>query len=113
MVYHSVSDSIVFVDPRDDTFFATTVWSWANPVWTRVDGLTPFPSTRRHQSLAFDSEGDQLLLFGGHHIDAVLGDTWAFKDGAWTDMPTADAPSARRFHDMVCDKARKEVLAVR
>lgn len=63
--------------------------------------------------LAYDSESDRLILFGGAEQPGVLySDTWAYdyNSNTWTNMQPENAPSERAFHSMVYDIESDRVI---
>ena len=79
--------------------------------WTQTD--VSGPSARANHAVAYDSERDRLILFGGTddggNGSGAKQDTWAWKDGAWTPLAT-DGPPPRSGHTMVYDAARDRVV---
>src|SRR2546428_13596664 len=59
--------------------------------------------------MAYDAADGYVLLFGGVH-SSVLGDTWEFHSGAWTQLSTSSSPPARWLASMVYDAADGYVL---
>ena len=63
--------------------------------------------------MAYDSESDRLILFGGFAIEGVAGDTWAYDLAAntWTNMaPRGPNPSARDGQAMAYDSNSDRIL---
>lgn len=67
----------------------------------------PHPTYRSLASLAFDAAGGGCLLFGGSQ---GAGETWRYAGGAWSQLSSATAPSARRGHASSHDRARGKTL---
>ena len=81
--------------------------SWTNMLPT----LSPSP--RYNTAMAYDSESDRLILFGGFAIEGVAGDTWAYDLAAntWTNMaPRGPNPSARSGQAMAYDSGSDRIL---
>src|SRR5436853_944624 len=75
--------------------------AWANPALR--------PAGRYQSAMAYDSQFDRVVLFGGYGAGGNLGsyndDTWLFDPGTnlWANMSPANHPSARYGHAMVYD----------
>jgi hypothetical protein len=74
-------------------------WTFSAGTWTQY-ALTPSPGIRDHASMAFDSQDNYMLLFGGYGCstgstctDANLQDTWKYSGTAWADLGIASAAS--------------------
>ncbi|HEX9907766.1 MAG TPA: kelch repeat-containing protein [Thermoplasmata archaeon] len=74
--------------------------------WTR---LTVWPSGRFGHSMAYDSESDRMILFGG---DTGGKETWAydFDSNEWTNMNPGTSPSNRHSHAMAYDSQSDRVI---
>ncbi len=61
--------------------------------WTQLSPATS-PPARDYSSIAFDPATGQLILFGGDSHSGLLGDTWAWTGGTWTQLtpPPAHRP---------------------
>lgn len=57
------------------------------------------PPPRQSGGLAYDSEDEEIVLFGGEHFNGetyvLYNDTWVFADGAWTNVSPEVSPSPR------------------
>jgi Galactose oxidase, central domain len=91
-----------------DGHYLGDTWAYdsAANTWTNlVSVVSPVdkPSARQYSAMAYDSEAQRTILFGGYSL-AALGDTWAYDSVAntWTNLnPAGDVPSAREYHSMV------------
>jgi hypothetical protein len=75
--------------------------TWTNLV--SVASAADKPPARQFYAMAYDSEAQRTVLFGGCGV-ATLGDTWAYDSAAntWTNLsPAGDVPSARTYPAMV------------
>jgi hypothetical protein len=83
-----------------------------NPPWVRVATIGPPP--RAYAAMAYDSDRQVTVLFGGEPYDpigsAVLGDTWEFDGTNWTQRLSATSPAARRRANMVYDSLRHRTV---
>ena len=101
---------VLFGGSQLNTIYQAEMWAWDGSSWTKLQ-LTPRPSPRRGPGFSADGQGG-LLLFGGATFKAnagpgemgvPVGDTWRFKDGAWTDLQPSIAPPARADTIMALD----------
>jgi len=78
----------------------------------RILDIGDAPGPRYGQAIAYDSQSDRVVLFGGIGSvpedsggDRVLGDTWIFDPavGAWEQAEVSVGPGPRVFSDMVYD----------
>ena len=68
---------------------ARQLWYWrtdpacggSGRCWTTTSSSTAAPSARSNGALAYDSDRDALIFFGGGTNSAPLGDTWEYR--AW------------------------------
>lgn len=99
---------------------------WALPLdgpraWTRLVTHGPPPEARWDFSLMHDPGRDRVLLFGGTRYRTRsqdnfddFDDVWSFSldAHAWTRLPTAGTPGARREHSTVYDPLRDRMLVI-
>jgi hypothetical protein len=81
-----------------------------------IDGDLIFsgpPSARREFAMAFDSERDVLVVFGGRDGSAHNNETWEFDGTNWSNRSASllSAPSVRADAEMVFD-SRRNVLVL-
>jgi N-acetylneuraminic acid mutarotase len=99
--------------------FLNDLWVWENDNWTRIDESSASrPSPRQYSSLAFDSDRDVLVLFGGQVFGGEKGDelvpnfeTWEFSltTNQWTQVATGAEVPVGKPHT-VYDAATKKVV---
>jgi galactose oxidase-like protein len=79
--------------------------------WVDVNGGPP-PSARLWNGLAYDAADGYFVLFGGHENTSILGDTWVFRNGAWTNLTATVSPSPgpRYYPAMAWDPAERAVV---
>ncbi len=70
------------------------------------------PPARTDFGLVWDSTRHRVILFGGTHGGAERGDTWAFADGAWTEVTPGTSPAPRHGHAMAYDPRRDRVVLI-
>jgi len=114
MAYDAESDRIVLFGgsrvggPSDETWvydFNTNTWTEMTPVAS--------PPPRYSHNLAYDSESDRVILFGGFKAFSTPSDeTWAydFDSNVWTRMDPPLAPSPRVVHGMAYDSQSDRVV---
>ncbi len=72
------------------------------------------PSARRGPTMAYDSNSDRVILFGGYveSTGTYQNDTWAynFNTNTWTDMNPATRPAGRDGHAMTYDAESDRVI---
>ena len=115
MAYDSHSDRVIlfggcFVTrcPSDETWaydFNTNTWTKMSPVVR--------PNGRYEHAMAYDSQSDRTILFGGGLAGGSPNDeTWAYDFSAdrWTNTNPSRAPSARRDHALAYDSQSDRVV---
>ena len=71
------------------------------------------PSARGYHAMAYDSQSDRIVLFGGGDGAATFGDTWAYDFGANTWMnknPKGQKPSPRVNPAMAYDSGSDRIV---
>jgi hypothetical protein len=103
IVYDSESDVVILFGGYDGTDYLGDTWAYDynTNTWTNM-GPIGAPSARYLHAMAYDSESDHVILFGG---SGGSGDTWSYdyNTNTWTNMVPGVAPSARIAHAMVYD----------
>jgi hypothetical protein len=67
------------------------------------------PSARAEHSMVYDSDRNQILLFGG--IDGTeRSDLWVFAHGKWTQPQPKSPPPPRKAHAAAYDPERKVMV---
>jgi hypothetical protein len=112
MAYDSARKRLVlFGGIGDSSNFADT-WEWDGDTWVERMPATR-PSARFGHAMVYDSARGKVVLFGGFNNDsnAFLGDTWEWDGRKWfKKTPVVTGPSARLWHAMVYDSARRRVV---
>jgi N-acetylneuraminic acid mutarotase len=92
-------------------------WEFDGTSWSEVlPASAPIRPPHRYVSaLAYDSSGEQMILFGGYHLAfdgsrVYLGDTWAWKNGSWAELTPLQSPPRRYAHAMAWDVSRQELV---
>jgi hypothetical protein len=68
------------------------------------------PAGRAWPSLAYEPCKHEVVLFGGDNGSTVYGDTWIYRDGAWTQEHPAVSPAPRTGAALVYDAATRQLL---
>ncbi|MFW9985995.1 MAG: kelch repeat-containing protein [Candidatus Odinarchaeota archaeon] len=87
MTYHAAWDKIILfggdtgMSPNTLAYSDTWAYDYNTNTWTQL-AVQHHPSARIYTDLAYDSESDCILLFGGWHqsTDIIFGDTWIFSE---------------------------------
>lgn len=102
---------VLFGMPSDTATFLDDMWAWDGAAWSRIRTTTP--SARAEASVAYDSDRQRLVLFGGYrneHGDRIrLGDTWEWDGSRW-EQKSVEGPRARNGGAMTYDPDRKRVV---
>ncbi len=86
-------------------------WVFGNNHWTNLTpNLTLSPPPRYKGGLVYDSEDNEMLLFGGHSGAGYRNDTWSFDGAAWHSVPSTLSPGPREDVAMADDPMDHYVL---
>ena len=116
LAYDAESDRVILFGGAFGADFTT--WgmadTWAYDYNTNTwEEMAKGPAKHLGDRLAYDSESDRVILFGGY--DAIKGyfnDTWSydFNSDTWTEMKPSTSPPGRFHHGMAYDAAADRVL---
>jgi hypothetical protein len=110
MVYDSLHhNAVLFQAPLTAEVHGRT-WSWEPALgWVTRDDTGP--SQRTSTAMAFDSERNETVLFGGllYGPATALADTWVWDGSVWHQRSDF-GPPARGGHAMTFDTKRKRVV---
>jgi len=86
-------------------------WEYDGVNWTEVT-TTSIPIARQGQAMTYDSVRGKVVMFGGFASGIInaLNDTWEYDGVNWTQITTANPPSARDGHTMAYDSVRGKVV---
>lgn len=91
-------------------------WIWNGATWLQQFPVN-HPSARGAHTMVYDSNHGRVYLFGGRQEAAdasgeptYLNDTWFWKDGEWTRVETAHAPSPRHYSGLAYDRERDRIV---
>jgi N-acetylneuraminic acid mutarotase len=109
--YDEQSDKVITLNYQGET------WAFdpSERKWERKNPAIG-PSGRCGHGIAYDSQSDRTILFGGFACtdvtDPLLNDTWSYDydSDTWTLYASASAPPPRIYHSMVYHKAADRIL---
>lgn len=113
MTYDSKADrSILSIISDDFSTLQTWAYDTNTNTWTRLaDG----PRNMVGQRIAYDSESDRIIMFGGFEFTKfqLVDETWAYdyNTNTWTNMAPRIHPKPRNFHGMVYDAKADRMVA--
>lgn len=90
-------------------------WEWVGDHWIRRY-TAHNAGERSGHVLLYDSNRSRIVLFGGRHnnpsnnVQTLLGDTWIFQNGDWSQLATPNAPSARSVPGAAFDPVRDRIV---
>ncbi|MFX0078264.1 MAG: kelch repeat-containing protein, partial [Candidatus Hermodarchaeota archaeon] len=90
----------------------TWVYDYSANTWTNMSPVVT-PTGRLAHFMAYDSESDRVILFGGLLDGAIYNDeTWAYdyNSNNWTQMSPSQHPSARMDAPMTYDSESDRVI---
>ncbi len=69
--------------------------------WIQMNPATS-PSVRHRHSMAYASNSDKVILYGGYNYASILPDTWSYDyvTNNWTNMNPATNPGSRYYHSI-------------
>lgn len=113
------SSESIFVNGTFKYLFANDTWSYDynTNTWTNMSP-TIHPSSRLDHRLSYDSDTNNIVLFGGHiyisaSLEYYLNDTWIYNynTNKWINVTTSSIPHWRMGHSMSYNlKIKRTVL---
>ncbi|HLG19827.1 MAG TPA: immunoglobulin domain-containing protein [Bdellovibrionota bacterium] len=88
------------------------VWIWDGVSWTTLNPAI-MPPARYNNALAYDSDRDRVVLFGGNSIEPPnppFGDTWEWDGTSWTGPLATSDPRYRYNHALAYDDFHYNVV---
>ncbi|HEX5052078.1 MAG TPA: kelch repeat-containing protein [Planctomycetota bacterium] len=110
--YDFATDRVVVFGGVQGALLFDDTWQFDGTNWVAGTSVA-HPSARFDASMAFDSVGQRVLLFGGRNTTgtvSALGDTWSWNGSTWTQLSPPVSPPARAASAMVTDLANNRVL---
>jgi hypothetical protein len=113
MAYDSKHDRVILFGGFSNNSINDETWSYdyANNSWKNLNPISSPPPLIDH-AMAYDSESDRVILFGGGQVPFASNETWAYdyQDNNWTNMNPIVKPSSRAEHAMVYDSLNDRVI---
>ena len=104
-------NQVLFGDNRSEDTFLNDMWGWNGEQWNEI--TKPGPSQRAEACMAFDSQRNRVVLFGGYNrIQTeinLLGDTWEWNGEIWQKM-SESGPPPQNGCAMVYDECRQVIV---
>jgi hypothetical protein len=111
MTYDSLRERVILFGGARSGEMMNETWAWDGNHWIQVS--TEGPSPRFPAGFAYDTARQNVLLFGGHAIDAqgiaTYGDTWIWDGTTWKELRVT-GPSPRDGADVVFFQDSEELL---
>ena len=86
-------------------------WEYNGADWSQVfPPLSPSGRENISHAMAYDTERNRMVLFGGLSVSGVVNDTWEYNGATWSQVNTANAPLARDAHTLVYDASRDKTV---
>lgn len=102
---------VLFGTDEDTDPFLDGMWAWDGRAWRQIHTSTP--AARAEAAVAYDSDRQRIVLFGGYRVDGGertrFGDTWEWDGRRWEQV-SSEAPSARNGAAVTYDAQRKRVV---
>ncbi|MGE3172349.1 MAG: hypothetical protein AB7O97_06955 [Planctomycetota bacterium] len=108
-VFDSRGGRTVMFGGTDGTVDFDETWLWEPAGGWTLASPTARPPARYQHAMAYDATRGRVVMFGGYHrlpTSFWFADTWEFDGGAWTQVATANAPTARVASAMAHDLGR-------
>ena|GEM_PF-1533646 len=106
----TVGNAMVLFGGLSGTTRLGDTWVWDGATWTRLSagGEAGVPTPRFGAAFAFDPVAEAAVLFGGTGSGStLLGDTWEFKNNAWSVRTGGTPPPPMSHPRMAFDPALK------
>ena len=106
MIYSAVDATLMLLGGATGNFAGADrivdLWTWDGMQWSQP---TPeiTPSVRGQFGIAFDSDHQQVVVFGGQGPLGALNDTWLWDGFTWTQASPTHSPPARSDFGMTFD----------
>ncbi len=117
MVYDSKNNAVLLFGGADEKQVYGDLWKLNKNAWEIIK-TSGSPEPRTFASLAYDEEGQRIILFGGNSVlfgseknpAKMFGDTWEFKDGKWKKLEINPAPEPRAEAAIAYDALEKRIV---
>ncbi len=116
LVYDPVNERLMmfggmYEGSQAQVFGDTWIFDWGTESWRLLE-VEPHPSPRMDYGIAYVSELEGFILFGGWNTGGWLADTWFYDCASqtWTELHPDVAPEARNSFGFCCDEANGVVV---
>jgi len=107
MIYDEFEETVVLFGGEGNSGLLNDTWIWTGGdinTWQEMLSVGTPPAKRKHAAIAYDPASSSVILFGGQGQSGVLGDTWRWSGGVWTQVTGLTAsPSPRAGAQMAYD----------
>jgi uncharacterized repeat protein (TIGR01451 family) len=102
---------------NDGQTYYNDLWQYQAESWVKIEpNSAALPISRTLAAMAYDSQRDRLLLFGGRDEQGhLLADLWLFEPGpgTWSKVPDDPAgPPGRRAHSLTYDPDMDSLILI-
>jgi len=114
MAYDAESDRVVLFGGWTGKGYSNETWTYdlGNNTWKNMTFLTN-PKGRVSHALAYDSQADRVVMFGGKTSALGFSDeTWGYdlNINKWTNLTTSSRPGAKLGHALAYDSKNDRVV---
>lgn len=113
MFYSELLEQIILVNGGPERGKPSTdpieLWAWNGRQWTLLSADTKGPYWRNFASIAYDTNRDVLVLYGGLTEEHNYADTWEWDGENWMQIPV-EGPGSREAAGMTFDASRNKVV---
>ncbi|MFX0009779.1 MAG: Kelch repeat-containing protein [Candidatus Hermodarchaeota archaeon] len=116
MSYDSESDRIILFGGQSGVsvevyYNETWVGNPGSNTWQKMSPVLA-PPARMSYGMAYDSESDRTILFGGYSGSIFFNDTWAYdyNTNTWEELTNPTHPSPRGAHTMTYDSESDRIV---
>jgi hypothetical protein len=84
-------------------------WALRGDAWVQLSPQTS-PPPRAFHGAAYDSQTNEIVLFGGRNGPQLYDDTWMWNGEEWRQHSDWPGPSARGIYALVDDRRRGQLV---
>jgi hypothetical protein len=113
MAYDSESDRVILLGGVDaNGQISNDTWAYNTNAETWTEMSAEGPVMARGMGIAYDTESDRIIIFGGSDWYFSVDDTWSydFNTDTWTEMKPDTSPPAQNYHAATYDIESDRVL---
>lgn len=107
-----VTSAAILYDPLQQTpllMDGEGLWEMQDGFWVQP-GIANSPPNRWGSEMVFDTQHQQIVLFGGSMNQNVFDDTWSYDGQSWRQVITETQPPRRGGHNLFYDQTRNTIL---